>query len=173
MKFDTRGGVVDMELGEASLSFDLDEILARPDDQWFDLLALRGSAKSTLVWTPEAETPDPDRPWLAGGGIGVTRHSPDHVSPTHIHTGLVFGYTVRGTWHYREYDWVARPGSLIYEAANSMHTYEALGAGEVIGVWYQVGPNIYVGEGGRAYLPGQQDLLEAYLAYHGGQPVAG
>lgn|GEM_PF-4105782 len=166
MKFDTKNGVVDMEFGEASLSFDLDEILARPADQWHDLLAVRGSARTTLVWAAESSGPQSAPVWVRGGGIGLTVHSPDHVSPTHIHTGMVFGYTIQGTWHYREYNWIAKPGSLIYEAANSMHTYEVLGDDEVIGVWYQAGPNIYVGENGRAYLPEQQQLLEDYLAHN-------
>jgi hypothetical protein len=167
MKFDTSNGIVEIAFGEVALAFDLEQLLGRPDEQWFDLLAVRGSARSTVVWAPGgASDRDPERPWVGQSGIGLTVHSPDHISPTHIHTGMVFGYTIQGMWHYREYDWIAKPGSLIYEAADSMHTYEVLGDREVTGVWYQAGPNIYVGESGRAYLPEQQSMLEAYLASH-------
>lgn len=45
---------------------------------------------------------------------------------THRHTGPVFGYTTSGAWHYREYDYVNRAGSFLYEPAGSVHTLEVL-----------------------------------------------
>src|SRR6202043_1310425 len=41
---------------------------------------------------------------------------------THRHTGPVFGYTVSGAWKYKEYDYVNRAGSFLYEPAGSVHT---------------------------------------------------
>lgn len=46
--------------------------------------------------------------------------------PRHRHDGRVFVYTLEGEWRYREYDWVARPGSAVLEPAGSHHTPEAL-----------------------------------------------
>ena len=41
---------------------------------------------------------------------------------THRHTGPVFGYTTSGAWKYKEYDYVNRAGSFLYEPAGSVHT---------------------------------------------------
>src|SRR5215467_1946260 len=40
----------------------------------------------------------------------------------HRHTGPVWGYTVSGAWKYKEYDYVNRAGSFLYEPAGSIHT---------------------------------------------------
>ena len=37
---------------------------------------------------------------------------------THRHTGPVWGYTVSGAWKYKEYDYVNRAGSFLYEPAD-------------------------------------------------------
>lgn len=42
--------------------------------------------------------------------------------PTHRHTGPVWGYTSSGAWKYKEYEYVNRAGSFLYEPANSVHT---------------------------------------------------
>jgi quercetin dioxygenase-like cupin family protein len=42
--------------------------------------------------------------------------------PTHRHTGPVWGYTVSGAWKYKEYEYVNRAGSFLYEPAGSVHT---------------------------------------------------
>ena len=44
----------------------------------------------------------------------------------HKHTGPVWGYTVSGAWKYKEYDYVNRAGSFLYEPANSVHTLQAV-----------------------------------------------
>ena len=41
---------------------------------------------------------------------------------THRHTGPVWGYTVSGGWKYKEYDYVNRAGSFLFEPAGSVHT---------------------------------------------------
>ena len=45
---------------------------------------------------------------------------------THRHTGPVWGYTVSGAWKYKEYDYVNRAGSFLYEPAGSVHTLECI-----------------------------------------------
>jgi 2,4'-dihydroxyacetophenone dioxygenase len=52
----------------------------------------------------------------------VNRFAPGTVLPTHRHVGSVHAYTIRGAWHYREYDWIARAGDFIYEPPGSVHT---------------------------------------------------
>ena len=45
---------------------------------------------------------------------------------THRHTGPVWGYTVSGGWKYKEYDYVNRAGSFLYEPAGSVHTLQCI-----------------------------------------------
>ena len=40
---------------------------------------------------------------------------------THYHVGTVRGYTMQGHWRYLEHDWVAKPGTFIYEPAGEAH----------------------------------------------------
>src|SRR5919198_4351145 len=45
-----------------------------------------------------------------------------YVVPKHKHTGPVWGFTLSGAWKYKEYDYVNRAGSFLYEPAGSVHT---------------------------------------------------
>ena len=44
----------------------------------------------------------------------------------HRHTGPVWGYTSSGAWKYKEYDYVNRAGSFLYEPAGSIHTLQCI-----------------------------------------------
>src|SRR5258708_5512682 len=35
----------------------------------------------------------------------------------HYHTGTGHGFTLRGNWRYLEHDWIAKPGTFIFEPA--------------------------------------------------------
>ena len=59
-----------------------------------------------------------------------------YTVPTHRHTGPVWGFTISGAWKYREYEYVNRAGSFLYEPAGSVHTLEALEDDTV--VWFQM-----------------------------------
>jgi 2,4'-dihydroxyacetophenone dioxygenase len=54
----------------------------------------------------------------------------------HKHTGPVYAYTTSGAWKYKEYDYVNRAGSFLYEPAGSIHTLQVLEDGTH--VWFQV-----------------------------------
>lgn len=41
--------------------------------------------------------------------------------PRHRHTGSVTVYTLQGNWRYLEHDWIATPGSIVWEPAGSIH----------------------------------------------------
>ncbi len=59
----------------------------------------------------------------------------------HKHTGPVFGYTQSGAWKYKEYDYVNRAGSFLYEPAGSVHTLTCIE--DNTRVWFQMyGSNI-------------------------------
>jgi len=55
---------------------------------------------------------------------------------THKHTGPVYGYTVSGAWKYKEYDYVNRAGSFLFEPAGSIHTLTCIENDTQ--VWFQM-----------------------------------
>ena len=60
---------------------------------------------------------------------------------THKHTGPVWGYTRSGAWKYKEYEYVNRAGSFLYESAGSVHTLQCIE--DDTQVWFQMyGSNI-------------------------------
>ena len=65
-----------------------------------------------------------------GTWVIINRFAPGTRIPTHHHDGAVHAYTLKGRWHYLEYDFVASPGSFIFEQAGSTHTLEALADSE-------------------------------------------
>ena len=64
---------------------------------------------------------------------------------THKHTGPVWGYTFSGAWKYKEYDYVNRANSFLYEPAGSVHTLQAIE--DDTRVWFHMyGANINLDE---------------------------
>ena len=59
-----------------------------------------------------------------------------YTVPTHRHTGPVWGYTTSGAWRYKEYEYVNRAGSFLYEPAGSVHTLECVE--DDTNVWFQM-----------------------------------
>ena len=83
---------------------------------------------------------------------------------THRHTGPVYAYTMSGAWKYREYDYVNRAGSFLFEPAGSVHTLECVE--DDTQVWFQMyGVNLNLADDGTIESvfdgPG---ALEAYYA---------
>jgi 2,4'-dihydroxyacetophenone dioxygenase len=58
----------------------------------------------------------------SGGFSVVLKGLPGAKLGTHYHVGTVRGYTMAGHWRYLEHDWVAKPGTFIYEPAGEAHT---------------------------------------------------
>ena len=60
---------------------------------------------------------------VTSGGFSVMlKGLPGAKLGVHYHVGTVHGYTLRGHWRYLEHDWVAKPGTYIYEPAGEAHT---------------------------------------------------
>jgi 2,4'-dihydroxyacetophenone dioxygenase len=57
-----------------------------------------------------------------GGFTVVLKGLPGAKLGVHYHVGTVHGFTVRGHWRYLEHDWIAKPGTFIYEPAGEAHT---------------------------------------------------
>lgn len=65
----------------------------------------------------------------------------------HKHTGPVYAYTTSGAWKYKEYGYVNRAGSFLYEPAGSIHTLQILE--DDTHVWFQMyGANLNLDETG-------------------------
>ncbi|MBK6613191.1 2,4'-dihydroxyacetophenone dioxygenase family protein [Ottowia sp.] len=98
--------------------------------------------------------------------------------PKHHHTGTVIVYTIEGSWKYKEHDWIATPGSIVYETAASTHTPEVVSTGSSDG--YVV--SLVVVNGDLLFLDDKENIvaienwktsMERYLAYckqHGIEP---
>jgi quercetin dioxygenase-like cupin family protein len=82
---------------------------------------------------------------------------------THRHTGPVWGYTVSGAWKYKEYDYVNRAGSFLYEPANSVHTLQAVE--DDTNVWFHMyGANLNLDADGN--VESVTDGASALAAYY-------
>ena len=98
--------------------------------------------------------------------------------PTHHHTGTVMVYTIEGKWKYKEHDWVAGPGSIVYETAASTHTYEVVstegGDGYVVTLVQVTGELLFLDDKGNIVaFENWKTSLQRYLAYceqHGIKP---
>ena len=77
------------------------------------------------LWVPYA-----DGVWIqpcyfnvtSGGFSVLLKGLPGAQLGVHYHVGTVQGYTMRGHWRYLEHDWIAKPGTYIYEPAGEAHT---------------------------------------------------
>jgi hypothetical protein len=58
----------------------------------------------------------------SGGFSVVLKGLPGAKLGVHYHVGTVRGFTLRGHWRYLEHDWIAKPGTFIYEPAGEAHT---------------------------------------------------
>jgi 2,4'-dihydroxyacetophenone dioxygenase len=83
---------------------------------------------------------------------------------THKHTGPVYGYTTSGAWKYKEYDYVNRAGSFLFEPAGSVHTLTCIENDTQ--VWFQMyGSNLNLDEAGNiASVTDGAGTLAAYYA---------
>jgi 2,4'-dihydroxyacetophenone dioxygenase len=82
---------------------------------------------------------------------------------THRHTGPVWGYTTYGAWKYKEYDYVNRAGSFLYEPAGSVHTLTCVE--NDTRVWFQMyGANLNLDDDG--IVASVTDGAGTLAAYH-------
>lgn len=62
----------------------------------------------------------------AGAYSLVLKAMPGASLGVHYHVGQVYGFTIKGRWRYLEHDWIAKPGTFIYEPAGEAHTLTIL-----------------------------------------------
>jgi 2,4'-dihydroxyacetophenone dioxygenase len=56
------------------------------------------------------------------GFSNILRVQPGKQLNPHFHPTGVFGMTLAGSWHYLEHDWVATPGTFLWEPPGEAHT---------------------------------------------------
>ena len=100
----------------------------------------------------------------------VMMKAPAGVSlPKHHHTGTVMVYTIEGQWKYKEHDWTAGPGSIVYETAASSHTFEVVAEGEsgyVVTLVQVTGELLFLDDKGNVIASENwKTSLNRYLAY--------
>jgi 2,4'-dihydroxyacetophenone dioxygenase len=90
---------------------------------------------------------------IRGETIALMKAPAKGQMPRHRHTGTVIVYTVAGRWKYREHEWIAEKGSIVYETAGSNHTPEALppvaGEDEIVTLNIIQGELLFVDDTGR------------------------
>jgi 2,4'-dihydroxyacetophenone dioxygenase len=82
----------------------------------------------------------------------------------HKHTGPVYAYTTSGAWKYKEYEYVNRAGSFLYEPAGSVHTLQCVE--DDTHVWFQMyGANLNLDAEGNveSVFDGPSTLVGYYL----------
>ncbi|MEM1119948.1 MAG: 2,4'-dihydroxyacetophenone dioxygenase family protein [Bacteroidota bacterium] len=112
------------------------------------------------VWVPQA----PNvwfRPLLLdtanGGWFNLLRVRRSGVLSRHRHPAPVYGYVIKGSWHYLEHDFVATPGKFLYEPPGETHTLVVESDDEMITMFNVNGGMVYVDENGKAI--GYEDVF--------------
>jgi quercetin dioxygenase-like cupin family protein len=105
------------------------------------------------VWVPQ--TPNIwFRPLLldttGGGWFNLLRVRRSGILSRHRHPGPVFGYVIKGHWHYLEHDFVASPGKFLFEPPGETHTLVVDSDDEMITLFNVNGSMVYVDEEGKA-----------------------
>ncbi|WP_019447336.1 2,4'-dihydroxyacetophenone dioxygenase family protein [Cupriavidus sp. BIS7] len=90
--------------------------------------------------------------------------------PKHHHSGTVMVYTIEGQWKYKEHDWVAGPGSVVFETAASTHTPEVVSTNEKDGYTLMLvsvmGDLVFVDENDKVLaIENWKTAMQRYLAY--------
>lgn len=86
---------------------------------------------------------------VRGGGF-LSRHK--HPAPVH-------GFVIKGSWRYLEKDWVAGPGSYLYEPPGEIHTLVVdSDCDEMITLFHNTGALIYCDEQG--HTTGTTDVFD-------------
>jgi quercetin dioxygenase-like cupin family protein len=138
-------------------------------------LAVAAIPDDERVWVPQA----PDvwfRPLLlntvSGGWCNLLRVRKSGVLSRHRHPMMVVGYVIKGTWFYREHDWVATVGSFVYEPPGEIHTLEVpADCAEMITFFNIQGAMIYLNDAneqtGYEDVWTKIDMCRAHYAAHG------
>jgi hypothetical protein len=94
---------------------------------------------------------------VGGGWFNLLRVRRSGVLSRHRHPAPVYGYVIKGHWHYLEHDFVASPGKFLFEPPGETHTLVVDSDDEMITMFNVNGAMIYVDEQGKAI--GYEDVF--------------
>ena len=114
---------------------------------------------------------------VSGTWVNLVKMEPGRRIRRHIHAGgFVQAYVLEGSWRYLEHEWVAAPGSYVFEPAGGVHTLEVLGEETMVTLFVVNGVIQYLDDDGAIV---QQDDFDSrrrlYLDFceeHGIEPRA-
>ena len=105
--------------------------------------------------------PEDERVWVPqapGVWFRLLRVRKSGVLSRHRHPMAVYGYVIKGSWHYLEHDWIAEEGGFVYEPPGEVHTLVVDdGVDEMITMFNVNGAMIYVDENGETI--GYEDVF--------------
>lgn len=120
-----------------------------------------------IPWIPQTE-----RVWFkpvrfnfaTGEWINFLKVKPGGTVNRHRHTGgQVMAYTIQGEWRYAERDWVAKPGTFVYEPPGDIHTLIVDGEEEMITLFFLNGSVQYLDDDDRLLF--QDDVFRKYKLF--------
>ena len=123
-----------------------------------------------LPWVPQGEKVwfKPLRFDIANGRwVNLIKVTKQGKVNRHRHSGgQVLGFVFSGSWRYLEREWVARPGTFVYEPPGDIHTLVVDGAEEMITLFLLEGVIQYLDDADNVIA--QDDVstkLERYLSH--------
>ena len=128
-----------------------------------------------LPYTPDAHVKLVKADPVRGETITFLKVPAGMALPKHHHSGTVIVYTIKGAWRYLEHDWIATPGSVVFETASSAHTAVAVeGHGdEIVTLNITVGELIYLDDKDQVLaIESWKTMVERYLAYCAAEGIA-
>jgi 2,4'-dihydroxyacetophenone dioxygenase len=99
------------------------------------------------------------------------------VISRHLHVGgAVHGFVLQGSWRYRERDWVARPGTYVFEPPGDVHTLEVVGDEPMVTLFCVEGLIQYLDDADNLIqqddLRSRRQLYVDHCSRHGLEPTA-
>jgi 2,4'-dihydroxyacetophenone dioxygenase len=102
---------------------------------------------------------------VRGETIAMFKAPAGVLLPRHRHPGIAITYTLEGRWKYREHDWIAGPGSVVFDHAASCHTPEVVEPqGEIQVLSVASGDVTLLGDDGQVL--GVENWMSALERYH-------
>ena len=113
------------------------------------------------IWVPQAENVW-FRPLMLntvnGGWANLLKVTKSGLVSRHRHPAPVHGFVIKGSWHYKEHDWVANPGDYVFEPPGEIHTLMVDAETEEMITFFNVsGAMIYLNEAGNT--TGYEDVF--------------
>jgi len=117
-----------------------------PVDALSEIVVPDAIPEDERIWVPQGENVD-FRPLClnrtAGSWTNLLRVRKSGVLSRHRHPQAVHAWVLKGSWRYLEHDWIANPGSYVYEPPGETHTLYVPEEVEEMITFFQVSGAMY------------------------------